>query len=202
MDFQVVVAGEPLVTNWAPDTFLVEGVKLMFVVHVMILSSDITKCGITHVALVHGLGVSTAEMIAQWLRCRETLLANVTTVRGVFVQISVIVGVAVKFQMLLQLETFVESLTTNLANRTDLARVFSHVVQQIFFLAKDITTSVAFVLYATSVNGNMLLQTIQTRKLSATNSTTEEATIILLSITRILNLGNFIIDLVVSGTSW
>ena len=114
-------------------------------------------------------------MIAQWLRCRETLLANVTTVRGVFVQISVIVGVAVKFQMLLQLETFVESLTTNLANRTDLARVFSHVVQQIFFLAKDITTSVAFVLYATRVNGNMLLQTIQTRKLSATNSTTEEA---------------------------
>ena len=173
----------------------------MFIVHVMILSPDITKSGVAHVALVDSLGVSTAEVVPEGLWRGETLLADVTAVRGVLVQISVIVGVAVKLQMLLQLETFVESLTTNLANRTDLARVFSHVVQQIFFLAKDITTSVAFVLYATRVNGNMLLQTIQTRKLSAANGATEEAAVILLSITRVLNLWNFIIDLIVSSSS-
>ena len=173
----------------------------MFIVHVMILSPDITKSGVAHVALVDSLGVSTAEVVSERLWRGETLLADVTAVRGVLVQISVIVGVAVKLQMLLQLETFVESLTTNLANRTDLARVFSHVVQQIFFLAKDITTSVAFVLYATRVNGNMLLQTIQTRKLSAANGATEEAAVILLSITRVLNLWNFIIDLIVSSSS-
>ena len=173
----------------------------MFIVHVMILPPDVTKSGVAHVALVNSLGVSTAEVVSERLRRGETLLADVTAVRGVLVQISVIVGVAVKLQMLLQLETFVESLTANLAHGADLTRVFSHVVKQIFFLAKHVTTRVTLVLDTTCVNGNMLLQTIQTRKLSAANGATEEAAVILLSVTRVLNLGNFIIDLVVSSSS-
>ena len=142
-------------------TFLMKGIQLVFVIHVMVFASHVSKCGVTHVTLVDSLRVSTAEMVAQGLRLREALLADVTAVGMTLVQVSVIVCVAVEFQMFLQFETFVEGLTTHLAHWADLSCVFPHVIQQIFFLPKDVTAGVALVLHPAGVNRNMFLQTVE-----------------------------------------
>ena len=58
VDLEVVVAGEALVAHGTPHTFLVEGVQLVLVVHVMVLASHVSEGCVTHVALVNSLGVS------------------------------------------------------------------------------------------------------------------------------------------------
>ena len=73
-----------------------KSVQLVFIVHVMVLSPDVTKGGVTHVTLVHSLGVSATQMVTQGLRLGEALLANVTAVGMTLVQVSVIVCVAVE----------------------------------------------------------------------------------------------------------
>ena len=138
-----------------------ESVQLVLIVHVMILAPDVPEGSVTHVTLVDCLGVSTAQMIAKRLRLGETLLADVTPVRNTLIQVSVIVCIAVKFQMLLQFETFVESLTTDLTHRADLSGVFPHVVQQIFFLAKHVAAGIALMLHPPGVNRDVFLQTVQ-----------------------------------------
>merc|ERR1719367_1646528 len=126
--FQVVVPGEALVAHGAPNAFLVESIQLVFVVHVMVLAPHIAKGGVTHVALVHGLGVRGSQVVAKWVRAGKALFANVTTVRRVLVSRAVLLRVPVQLLVLFQLQALVESLPANLAHWTQLAAVFPHVV--------------------------------------------------------------------------
>ena len=179
-----------------------KSVQLVFIVHVMILASHVSECSIAHVALVNCFRVSASQMISERLWLREALLANMTSVWDLIIEISIVVGVSVQLQMFLQLQTLVECLTTHFTHWTDLSGVFPHVIQQIFFLSKHVATRVTLVLDSASVDGDMLLQTVETRELSAADGATEEAAVILLSITSVLYLRNFIIDLVVASSRW
>ena len=66
-------------------TFLMEGIQLVFIVHVMVFASHVTKGGVTHVTLVDGLGVRCSQVVSKRVRSGEALFANVATVRGVLV---------------------------------------------------------------------------------------------------------------------
>jgi hypothetical protein len=57
-----------------------KSIELMLVVHVMILAAHIAKRRLAHVALVHSLRVLAAQVLAQRLRLREALLADVTPI--------------------------------------------------------------------------------------------------------------------------
>ena len=83
-------------------TFLMEGIQLVFVVHVMVFASHISKSGVTHVTLVDGLRVRCSQVISKWVRSGKALLANVTTVRRVLVSRSILLRVPVQLLVLFQ----------------------------------------------------------------------------------------------------
>ena len=66
-------------------TFLVESIQLVLIVHVVVLASNITKCGITHVTLVDGLRMSCPQMVPQGVGPGEALFADVASVGRVLV---------------------------------------------------------------------------------------------------------------------
>ena len=109
-------------------TFLMKGIQLVFVVHVMVFASHVSKCGVTHVTLVDGLRVSRPQVVSKWVRSGKALFANVTTVRRVLVSRAVLLRVPVQLLVLFQLQALVESLPANLAHWTQLSAVFPHVV--------------------------------------------------------------------------
>merc|ERR1719367_847616 len=100
--FQVVVPCETLVTHGAPHAFLMKGIQLVFVVHVMVFASHVSKCGVTHVTLVDGLRVCRSQVVSKWVRSGKALFANVTTVRRVLVRRSILFCIPVQLLVLFQ----------------------------------------------------------------------------------------------------
>jgi hypothetical protein len=96
----------------------------------------------------------------------------------------------VKLEVFLQFQRFVEGLAADLANWTDLARVLSHVVEQIFFLSEDVAANVASMLDSSCVNGDMFLQAVETGELAAADAAHEEATVVLNGRRRVAHFGD------------
>lgn len=92
----------------------------------------------------------------------------------------------------LQFQTLVKSLPADLTHWAEFATVLPHVIQQILLFAKHITTSVTLVLHPPGVDWHMLFQAVEPREFSRADGATEEATVILLGITRILDFRHFV----------
>ena len=78
---QIVMSCESLVANRAPNTFLMESIQLMFIVHVMIFASYVAKGSFTNVALINGFGMGNCQMVAEDIWTSKYSVANVTFVR-------------------------------------------------------------------------------------------------------------------------
>jgi hypothetical protein len=172
-----------------------KSIELMLVVHVMIFAAHIAKRRLAHVALVHGLRVLPTQVLAQRLRLREALLADVTPIGHSLVHGSTAVqtsGVLVQLLMLLQLEALVEGLAAHLADRTHLAGVLPHVIQEVLLLAEHVAAGVAFVLHATRVNGHVFLEAVEAGKFPRANGAPEEAAVVLLGVAGVVDFGNIV----------
>jgi hypothetical protein len=172
-----------------------KSIELMLVVHVMILAAHIAKRRLAHVALVHGLRVLSTQVLAQRLRLREALFADVTPIGHCIVHGSAAVqtrGVLVQLLMLLQLEALVEGLAAHLADGTDLPGVLPHVVEQVLLLAEHVAAGVAFVLHATRVDGHVFLEAVEAGKFPRANGAPEEAAVVLLCVAGVVDFGNVV----------
>jgi len=175
-----------------------KSIELMLVVHVMILAAHIAKRRLAHVALVHGLRVLSTQVLAQRLRLREALLADVTPVGDGIVHGSTAVQtyrVLVQLLMLFKLEALVEGLAAHLADGTHLAGVLPHVIQQVLLLAEHVAAGVAFVLHATRMNGNVFFEAVEAGKFSRANGAPEEAAVVLLGIAGVVDFRNIVCKL-------
>ena len=83
-------------------TFLMKGIQLVFVVHVMVFASHVSKCGVTHVTLVDSFRVGCSQVVSKWVRPGKALFANVTTVRRVLMGRPVLLRVPVQLLVLFQ----------------------------------------------------------------------------------------------------
>ncbi len=92
--------------------------------------------------------------------------------------------------MLLEFQTFVESLPAHLANRRDFASVLAHVIQQVLLLAEHVAAHVAFVLDFPGVNGNVLFQAVEPGKFPLANGAHEESGVVLRRRIGILHIRN------------
>ena len=111
-----------------------------------------------------------------------------TAVRYLLAYGSVTASIAVQFLVLLQLETLVEGLSAHLTHRAYLAGVLAHVVQQVLLLSKYIATGIALVLDPPRVDRNMFLETVQPGELPGADGASEEAAVVLLGVSSIMNL--------------
>ena len=168
--------GESLIAHWTPHTFLMKGIQLMLVIHVMILASHVSKGGLANVAFVDRLGMSHSQMVAQNIGTSKNCLAYVTLVRR---HGAVRSSVTVQLEMLLELQTFVESLPANFANGRHFASVLSHMVQKVFFFAEDKATDVTSVLDFARMDGNVLLEAVEAGELTLADGAHEEARVVL-----------------------
>ena len=75
------MSSESLIANRAPNTFLMESIQLMFIVHVMIFASYVAKGSFTNVALINGFGMGNCQMVAEDIWTSKYSVANVTFVR-------------------------------------------------------------------------------------------------------------------------
>ena len=177
VDFEIVVSGEALVADRAPDALLMEGVQLVLVVHVMILAPDVAEGRLADVTLVNRFSVRSGQVVSQNRGPVKNGPANVAVVR-----VSVCVGgvcVPVQLKVLLQLEGLVERLPANLADRTDLAGVLPHVIEQILLLAEHVTADVATMLDSSRVDGDVLLEAVEAGELPAADGAHEKAAVVL-----------------------
>ena len=81
VNFEIVVSGESLVTDGTPHALLMEIVELMFVVHVMIFTTNIPKRRFANVAFVNGFGVRCCQMTSQNGCPIKNCFANVAAIR-------------------------------------------------------------------------------------------------------------------------
>ncbi len=95
-------------------------------------------------------------------------------------------------EVLLQLEHLVEGLPAHLAHWGHFAGVLSHVVQQIFLLAKDESADVTLVLDLPGVNGHVLLEAVESAELPLADVAHEETGSVLLGLHGIMNLGHVV----------
>jgi len=188
VDLEVVVSGEALVADGAPDALLVEGVQLVLVVHVVIFAPHVAEGRLADVALVNRLGVSGGEVVSQDGGAVEHRPADVALVRvdagarGV--------GVPVHLEVLLQLERLVERLAADFADGADLAGVLSHVVEEVLLLAEDVAADVAPVLNPARVNGDVLLEAVEAGELAAADAAHEKSAVVLNGGRRVGDLRN------------
>ena len=115
-----------------------------------------------------------------------------TTIRNILAHASVLPRVPVQLLVLLELKTLVEGLSANLADRADFASVLAHMIQEVLLLAKHIAAGVALVLDATRVDGHVFFEAIEAGELSRTDGAAEESTVVLLGISRVMNLRNLV----------
>jgi len=135
-------------------------------------------------------------VLAQRLRLREALLADVTPIGHSLVHGSTASvqtrRVLVQLLVLLQLEALVEGLAAHLTHRTHLPGVLPHVVEQVLLLAEHVAAGVAFVLHAPRVDGNVFLEAVEAGKFPRANGAPEEAAVVLLGIAGVVDFGNVV----------
>jgi hypothetical protein len=93
-----------LVADWTPNTFLMECIKLVLIVHVVVFATYISESSFANVAFVDGLGVSCIQVTSQKFWSGEYVFANVTTKWVELIDCSIASYVTMKFEMFLQLQ--------------------------------------------------------------------------------------------------
>ena len=125
------MSSESLVANRAPNTFLMESIQLVFIVHVMIFASDVAKGCLTNVTLIYRFGMGNCQMVAEDIRTSKCSAANVTLVGRHWTIWS---SVSMQFEMFLEFQTLVESLTTYFTNGWHFTCNLARKMVRLFFI--------------------------------------------------------------------
>ena len=84
-----------------------------------------------------------------------------------------------QLKVFFQLEALVKSLPTNFTYWRNFTSMFSHVIQKVFFFAKDVAADVTFVLDFPGVNWNMLFEAVDAGEFTFAYRTHEESRVVL-----------------------
>ena len=152
----------------------------------MVFPPDVTKGSIAQVALDKGIWMMVGQVLSQSRRVLEYNPTDVALERPVGIGNTILIGIPVYLEMLLQLQGLDKGLAADFASWADLTSVFAHVVQQVLFLAKNVAADVAFVLDLSGVDGDVFPEAVEAGKFPGADLADEETVAVLNSILNIV----------------